>query len=56
MWLTVEPVEHDSPLIIDPDGVEILEITLQFFERLLNSPMMCQRKVPIQFRPTQQFP
>src|SRR5207248_7879259 len=32
MWLTVEPFEDDSPLIIDPDGVEILEITLQFFQ------------------------
>jgi len=32
MWLTVEPFEDDSPLIIDQDGVEILEITLQFFQ------------------------
>ena len=31
MWLTVKPFEDDSPLIIDPDGVEILE-TLQFFQ------------------------
>jgi len=27
MWLTVKPFEDDSPLIINPDGVEIPEIT-----------------------------
>ena len=34
MWLTVEPFEDDSPLIIDPNGVEIPQFTLQFFESI----------------------
>ena len=34
MWLTVKPFEDDSPLIINPDGVEIPEITLQFLQSI----------------------
>jgi hypothetical protein len=32
MRLTFDPFEDQSPLIIDPDRIEVLEITLELFQ------------------------